>query len=63
MIRLSYLTCGKFRIVVETRRHRHIIVRNRYVTVCGGRAGYLGLGAAQLWAQVRLEIEDFRLDP
>ncbi len=39
------------------------IVRNRCVPVCGCRAGYFGLGLAQLEAKIRLDIEDFRLDP
>ena len=61
--RLSYLTVYKFRIVVETRRNRPRIVRTRCVTVCGYRAGYCGLGLAQLSAQIWFEIEDFRPDP
>ncbi len=31
--------------------------------VCGYRAGSFGLGLAQLSAQIRFEIEDFRPDP
>ena len=31
--------------------------------VCGYRAGYLRLGLAQLEAQIRFEIQDFRPDP
>ncbi len=31
--------------------------------VCGYRAGYSGVGLAQLEAQIRFEIEDFRPDP
>ncbi len=53
----------KFRIGVETLRNRAKIVRNRSVPVCGYNAGYFGLGLAQLWAHIRLEIEDFRPDP
>ncbi len=34
----------KVRIIVETRRDRPRIVRNRCVPVCGYRAGYFGLG-------------------
>ncbi len=45
---LSYLTVEKFRIVVETRRNRFRIVWNRWVPLCGRRAGYFGLGLAQL---------------
>ncbi len=41
--RLSHLTKNKNGIVVETRRNRPRIVRNRFVPVCGYRAGYLGL--------------------
>ena len=61
--RLTYLTVQKFRVVVETRRNRAIIVRNRCVPVCGHRARYLGLGVAHLQAQLWFEIEDSRLDP
>jgi hypothetical protein len=57
--RLSYLSVYKFRIVIETRRNRPRIVRNRCVPVCGHRAGYFGLGFAELSAQTRLGIEDF----
>ncbi len=39
------------------------IVRNRCVSVCGYRAGYVGLDLAQLEAQIRFEIEDCRPDP
>ncbi len=63
MIRQSYLAVYKFRIVVETRRNRPKIVRNRCVPLCGYHAGYFGLGLASLSAQIRLEIEDFRPDP
>ncbi len=45
---LIYLTVCKFRIVVETRGNRARIVRNRCVPVCEYRAGYFGLGLAQL---------------
>ncbi len=31
--------------------------------VCGHRAGYVGLGLAQLEAQIRFDIEDSRPDP
>ena len=48
MSRLSYLTVYKFRIVVETRRNRPRMFRDRWVPVCGYSAGYLGLGLAQL---------------
>jgi hypothetical protein len=61
--RLSYLAVEKFRIVVETRRKRPRIVRNRCVPVCGYRAGHFGLGLAQLQAQIRFETEDSRPDP
>ncbi len=44
--RLSYLTIFVFRIVVETRRDRPRIARNRCVPVRGYRAGYFGLGLA-----------------
>ncbi len=60
---LSYLTVEKFRVVVETRRNRHRIVRNRGVSVCGYRAGSFGLGLAQLWAQIQFGVEDVRPDP
>ncbi len=56
--RLSYLA-----VVVETRRNRPRIVLNLCVSVCGYRAGYLGLGLAKLAAQIRPEIEDPRPDP
>ncbi len=46
--RLSYLTVNKFRTVVETRRNRARIVRNRCVPVCGHRAVYFGLGFVPL---------------
>ena len=39
----------KCRIIVETRRNRAKIVRNRCAPVCGYRARYFGLGSAQLW--------------
>ncbi len=61
--RLSYLTVYKLRTVAETRRNRSRFVRNRRVPVCGCRARYVGLGLAQLQAQIRLELEDFRPDP
>ncbi len=60
LARLSYLTVSKFRIVVEARRNRLRIVRNRCVPVC---AGYFGFGLAQLEARIRLEIADVRPDP
>ena len=44
-------------------QNRARIVRNRCVPVCGYRAGDLGLGLAQLEAQIWLEMEDFRQDP
>ncbi len=53
----------QFRIVVETRGSRPRIVQNRCVLVRGYRAGYFGLGLAQLVAQIRFEIEDSRPDP
>ncbi len=52
-----------FGIMVETCQNRARIVRNRCVPVCGYHAGYSGLGLAQLWAQTRPEIEDFRPGP
>ena len=55
--------CTYVRSAVETRGHRSRIVRNRCVPVCGYRAGYFWLGLAQLWAQIRFEIGDFRPDP
>ncbi len=47
--RLSFLALSKFRIVVETRRNRPSIVRNRRVPVCGHRAGYFRFGLAQFF--------------
>jgi hypothetical protein len=63
LTRLCYLTVQKFRIVVETRRSRPMIIRNPCVPVCGYRAGYFGLGLAHLEAQIQLVVEDFRPDP
>ncbi len=60
---MSYLTVHKFRIVVEARGNWPRIVRNRCVPVSGYRAGYFGLGLAQLEAQIRIEIEDCRPYP
>jgi hypothetical protein len=58
------LSCSlKVRLVVETRRNRPRIVRNRCVPVCGHRAGYSGLGLAQLGAPIRVAIEELRPDP
>ncbi len=48
---------------IQTRRNRPIIVRTRCLPVSGDRAGYFGLGLAQLQAQIRFKIGDFRPDP
>jgi hypothetical protein len=59
-LRHSVETVVRFRIVVETRPNRPRIVRNRSVPVGVYSAGYFGLGLAQLWAQIRFEIEESR---
>ncbi len=58
----------KFWIVVSVREGVRtagpsLLVADRCAPVCGYRAGYLGAGLAQLWARIRLEIEDFLPDP
>ena len=59
----KYVTVFKNRIVVEALRNGPRIFRNRCVPVCGYRAVYFGLRLAELQAQIRVELEDFRPDP
>ena len=61
--RLSYFTVRKFQIVVETRRNRPRIVRNRCAPGWGYRTGCFGFGLAQLWAQIWFKLKDFRRNP
>ena len=52
--------------VSDRRRNTPKSVQNRSESLCAGclyRAGYAGLDLAQLKAQIRVEIKDFRPDP
>ena len=52
-----------FRIAVNTRRDRAMIVRSRWRPVCGHLARYFGRGLVEVSAQIRFEMEDPRPDP